>query len=317
MSRPIGNLADLSWARQAVFGTNLVPTHSAEIISENILMKRIPGFSEGLRGVTKRRHFLDKKIAEGPFVNELMYEGFDLLYENLFGDVADAVVEAGANSHTFTLVNAVLEPGLTLDVDKNEGTNALLYDSCTITKATFRADIGKILRGTWDVFGREQQKVAIPTKFFPPEQPILHTHMAVEIDDVAVDAISFEVTIDEARDNDRRKLGSEFIKAPCRSGGRVITGILEIEFEDYTEYDKYIAGTLSKLELICTGGIIGATSTPYLWHLTLPECLMTGDTPVIGGPGPVVQRLVFEALYDVGGAADAATLVTQNANTTT
>lgn len=308
--------SDISFARQSSFGSGLTPTHTTEIISESLRLERIPGISESTRGVTERRHFLDKEFVQGSFIAELMYEGYDLFYQNLFGSVADSQVEVGAHQHVFDLVDAVLEPGLTLSVDRDLSSNRA-YDSCTMAKATFRADIGKILRMTPEVIGRVETDVAVPSKVYPAENPILHSQMVAEINDASFDVRSFEVTIDDARDSDRRKLGSAFIKEPSRTGHRIITGVVEVELEAYTNYDLYVAGTPVKLELICTGGIIGATSTNFLWHLTLPECLMTGETPNVGGPGPIIQRYVFKAMYDIGGVVDAATLTTRNANQTT
>jgi hypothetical protein len=131
-------------------------------------------------------------------VLEAMYEGYDLLYENLFGAVADVQEEVGAHSHTFTLAN-VVKPGLTVVADRDEA-QAFQYDGVTLGQAVFRADVDKILRTSYSTMGHDETPITPPSKVYPPEQPVLHSEMACEIDDAPVDIRSFEVTMNENRD---------------------------------------------------------------------------------------------------------------------
>ncbi len=317
MSPALGMLSYIGWGRETTYGTSVSRTKFSELVAEAIKLEQQQAFSDSVRGPSRRRHYVGKRFVAGDFTVEPMYEGYELLYENLFGAVVTANIGTGAFSHTFSLADT-RKQGLSIEVERNSQTagQAFLYEGCGITKAVFTMTPDKLLKAVFSVVGEDESLVTKTAALYPPENPILHTAALVELDDVAFDCNSFEVTLDETLDSDRRKIGSSLIKFPSRAGMRTLSGSFEVDFDNTTtHYAKYRNNTEFKLKLVIVGGQIAASGQNYRWALTLPRCIAIGETPPIDTAGALRQRINFVCLFDVAGAADAAQLICYNALT--
>lgn len=102
-------------------------------------------------------------------------------------------------------------------------------------------------------------------------------------------------------DTTRTFLGSAgFIAEPIENGYRDITGELEIEFlNSEAWYAAFAADTVNTLQLTFTGPIIGTSgSNTELLTILVPNIYLDGESPKVGGPAVVVQKIPFTGLDD-------------------
>lgn len=241
MAQASGLLAYVGWGKEVTWGTTVARAKFAELVSEGLMLKAERGFAETTRGASKRRWFNSKRHVEGDIVLEPMYEGFEELYKFCFGAVTTTPLTAPAVQHEMTLINTSALGSLSVEVERDQ--QAFLYAGCKIGKLSFSGQAKKLLQMTASLLGKEETQVAATGPTYPAEQPIKFSDFVCKIDavggpGVAIDLIDFSVDIDNALDPDRVKLGDTFIKEPTRTGHRLITGVVTIDFEDTTQHRR-------------------------------------------------------------------------------
>ena len=127
-------------------------------------------------------------------------------------------------------------------------------------------------------------------------------HGAVTIGGSAVPVKSATLAGDNGLDVERRFLGTRNILAPLEANLRTYTGSVEVEFNDLTQYNRYLAGDTFALVLAFTVG-------SYSLTITTNARYEPGQTPQVGGPGIVGQSLGFKCLGSTDAAAITAVLV--------
>lgn len=316
----LGILSYIGWAPESTWGTPLTRTKYSELVSENLQLRTNPTFPQSFRNMSKRRVFEGKRFCEGDFSVELHYAGFEQLLKQLFDTVSPTTGPTSTTVYTHTFIPALtLLPGLSVEVERD--VQAFLYEGAKIHQAKFAIEADKILMATFSIYAEDETQVSASTPTYPAESPILFSHIVAKLDTVAFDCVAFEFTINKNLTSDRRKLGTKLIKEPCRNGLATVSGTATIEFEDMAMYNKYFNRTDVKLNLVCTGTVNIAGSspgTPESLDFEFPRCVVTGQTPNVGGAGPIQVQMQFEALYNVAGAAELckATLINGTASIT-
>ncbi len=305
--------------QESTWGTTVTRTKFMELVSESVKLEVARQFSESLRGPSKRRWFNGKRFVQGDLILELGYEGFEVLMKHLFGKVTSSNLTSPAVQHLMEFPDPdVIFTGLSIEIERD--LQAFLYAGCKITKAVFAAELDRILKCTLSIIGKEETQVAATTPTYPGEYPVLWSQLVAKIDavggpGVALDVRSFEVTIDNAFDSDRRALGNSLIKEPTRAGMRAVTGQLVADWEDMTQYNRYANGTEFMLQFAFTGAAIGASGVNQTFQIDLPRCIATGTTPNVSEPGPVRLTLPFEALCNASGSIESAKITMKSAVT--
>lgn len=123
---------------------------------------------------------------------------------------------------------------------------------------------------------------------------------------------SFSVAGGWSFETERRGLSQTLRKEPIPNAtpGLAITGDMAGEFEDLTVFNAFLAGTQQELVFTALGPTIPTEANPYQVVITCPAVELTGDTPVVGGPGVLEQPAPFRALDN--GSAPIVTLVTHS-----
>lgn len=103
-------------------------------------------------------------------------------------------------------------------------------------------------------------------------------------------------------DTTRNFLGSAgFIAEPIENDVREITGNLEIEWLNAEAwYSAFVADTVNSLQLTFTGPVIGTSGTnTELLTILIPDIYLDGESPKVGGPQVVTQKIPFQGLDDL------------------
>ena len=293
-----------------------------ELIEDTLAAIREKGFSGSFRSRTKRHVFRAKEGAAGAIGVELAYTGMGGLLYHLFGNIASTgPTDATAYEHVFTLVDA-LQVGLSVQINRDviaAAEKGFQYVGCRVNSATLSLEADGLLGLSLDLIAKDEStNVAMSAGTFPDDFIEFSQMVSFKINTVDEKAKikSFELTIGNALDGDRRSIGDRNILEALPGDHREITGTIEMWFEDQTEYDDFIAGTARAIEILLEGAIVaGSASTKRSLKIEIPRAIFTGETPAVDTAGSLSQTLAFEALYDKSGAQDAviATLINETA----
>lgn len=101
-------------------------------------------------------------------------------------------------------------------------------------------------------------------------------------------------------DTTRNFLGSKgFIAEPIENDMRDITGQFEIEWlNSEAMYTAFAADTPTALQLVFTGDPIGSGSDHSMLSFLISDIFLEGETPKVGGPQVVTQKVPFTGLDD-------------------
>lgn len=311
MSSSLGVNSHIGWGQETTWGTAVAPTKFAELISESMIenVPRIP--SAAVRNVSVRRSFAGVISAGGSATMEMWYEGFLRLLEYAMGAVATTNPGTLAYLHTYTLADAMLE-GLTVEIERDLA--AVRYEGCLINSLSLSMAPDQLLQATFEFLAQRGAAASPGTFVAPPNKPILHSELAVEIDSVAVNTFSAELTLVQNLLGDRKNVGVPDIIKPVRGDHRGITGVITTDLEGVTLLNKYLTADEFPITLKFTGPEIETSHNLQFW-ITLPHCHFTGHPANVGGPGPIEVAIPFMAMYDLTGAADAMKIEVKNSET--
>lgn len=294
-----------------------------EIIEDALAAIREKAFSASFRSRTKRHVIRAKEGAAGAVGVELAYTGMGGLLHHLFGAInSSGPTDTTAYTHVFTLADA-LQVGLTVQLNRDviaAAEKGFQYVGCRVNSATFSLEADGFLNVSLDLIAKDEStNVAMSAGTFPDDF-IRFSQMAsfkINAVDEKAKIKSFELTLGNALDGDRRSIGDRNILEAVPGDHREITGTIEMWFQDQDEYDDFIAGTERAIEVLLEGDdVAGSASTPRSLKIEIPRVVFTGETPSVDTAGSLSQTLAFEALYDKTGAADAVTMTLINETVT-
>jgi len=212
------------------------------------------------------------------------------------GSVSSA--QQGATSaykHTFKSADDIKSFTGRIGADTDER----VLGGCLINSLALRFAHGEETRGVAEIFAAEEAKGTIGSPIFSALNPFVFSQATVEFADTAKAIVAEgEVRINNRIPFDRGVLGSRYFPK-IRVGKRLVDGRLSLFFDDTTEYDRFLAGTEFKLELLTTGPAIGATGYNYTLNVIMTKCIYLRDTaPHIDRRELIVLDAPFQAFYD-------------------
>jgi len=212
------------------------------------------------------------------------------------GSVSSA--QQGATSaykHTFKSADDIKSFTGRIGADTDER----VLGGCLINSLALRFAHGEEIRGVAEVFAAEEAKGTIGSPIFSALDPFVFSQATVEFADTAKAIVAEgEVRINNRIPFDRGVLGSRHFPR-IRVGKRLVDGRLSLFFDDTTEYDRFLAGTEFKLELLTTGPAIGVTGYNYTLNVIVTKCIYLRDTaPHIDRRELIVLDAPFQAFYD-------------------
>jgi len=178
-------------------------------------------------------------------------------------------------------------------------TDERVLGGCLLNSLALRFAHGEELRGVAEVFAAEEAKGTIGSPTFSALDPFVFSQATVEFTDTAKAIVAEgEVRINNRIPFDRGVLGSRYFPK-IMVGKRLVDGRLSLFFDDATEYDRFLAGTEFKLELLTTGPQIGTTGYYYSLNIIMTKCVYLRDTaPHVDRRELIVLDAPFQAFYD-------------------
>ena len=296
-----GHDAYLGFATQSTLGTLAARTKFLDIISESLAAQLTRTHSD-LLGSASRRQYVETGAQSGGVVElEGNYEGLEtLLYHAIGAKTSAQQGTTTAYKHTLSLAKALPSPGLSIEVERD--IRAFFYEGCKINQITFTQEPNAYLRVALDLLGRNETDGAATTPTFPKDLPIHQPQFAFTIDGTAIAVNRFDLTINNNLEQ-RPKLGDAAPKEIIRNGAREVSGSFEADFEDTAQYAKFIENASIGLVAAWTGAAIASTYK-YEMKLSMPKCYYEGQTPQVGGRGPITVPFTFMAMEQTRAAQD-------------
>lgn len=277
------------------------------------------GFRAGLQTVhTDRRRVINMGGAGGLEV-DVLSSGMGLLLEAAFGTANVVGTSDGVGgtvapyTHSFETASEGPATSLTVQVQRPSaegGVTPFTHHGAVCTSLSLGHEVGGLFSATFE-FDFEDVDTAtaagVPT--YPDGAlPFSWDQATVLVNGVAVDARSFEFTMDNALKTDRRYLrGSALKKRPVRGGLPEMTGTLTTDFEGTALYDLWTAGDIFTVQAQWTLDA-GHTVT-----LDLAACQFDGESPEASMDDLTVHTAPFKVLWNGTDPAAALTVVTDDA----
>jgi len=295
------------------------------MLEDGIKAKREKKFSTQFRQLTERRYIRGLEGADGGFALEGNYESRAMALLLLYGlgSVTSEQLTAGVYRHIFRLTNE-RPAGLTLENHKGAwdpelnggagGLSSFLYNGGAVTDLVLAMEIDDYLMVKPTMSFKDESLVAassVADEDFPADQPVAYEQAEFSIDGFVIENRKFEMNLKSGLDSGRRALGSRNILRQIIGGVREITGSAELYLESLTQYHKFARSEEIEVLLEFTGSQIAEGYNRSL-SIRSPRCVLTGETPSIGGPGWLPQPLTWKALYDVDEPEDALEIILVN-----
>jgi len=305
----------IGFAEEVAFGTQIAPTDFIEFNSESLKKEINRIMSGGIRNSASAYRWKSGAVSAGGDMEvEMFYMGLELLFKNAFGAVTTTQPGTLAYLHTFELANTLAN---SLSIDVNRGTSPFRYSGCKVNTLSLSAELDAIVMGTFGILAQDEyiegaispSSPASPT--YEDSEQAVFTQGVFEIDDAESEILSFNVTLNNMLKDDKRKIGQATRIAIPRNDLREVTGTMHVEFDDFTQYSKFIAGTEGKLSLLFSGSEIEASYNNEI-YLELPRVIYNGETPNVGGREILEHDIPFTAFYDGDNTKDEIICYMQN-----
>lgn len=295
--------------KETTYGTPVTLTRAYEGKADSFkrAQERImsTGFYAGAHAKRSDRVVTVNMGGEGSLEFDILTKGFGLLLQGMLGTVTGPTQQAATIAYKTTADSADTDPGdfYTIQVQRTDmgGTQRnFTHHGCTITGWNISQEVGGLLVASLNFdFEDVDTATAAGTPTYPSSTiPFDWTQATVSLNSVNSSVRSFSLDADLALKTDRRFLrGSALKKQPVRAGIPVFTGEVEMEFEDLTQYNDFVAGTVVPIVATWTGATIASTYK-YEVKITMAACQYTGESPEANLADVPVQKLPFEVLWN-------------------
>lgn len=289
----------VAFAEETTYGTN--PGSGwfyARLISEGLGVEESEKPYPGL-ALTERDIYKGHRVVGGALEPEFMFGGLGKLLKFCLGGYsfqADTP-ETGANTHTFTLAQDL--PSFTAAVSKGDvpSGKVFLYEGGIVDSWELKQAEEDWLHLAMNLFARDEtpNSAAPGTPSYPSDLPPLFSMRGtVTVAGQSLDVSEWSVA--GANGLERRFLQARYTQKPVRGRRAEITGSVRGEFQDLTHYNLFLNGTGGSFSLSVESDQIVAGTTKYKLTVSGSSCKLTGETPKVGGEGPIELALQFRLL---------------------
>lgn len=264
--------------------------------------------------------------TEGPFEVVVSVKGMGVLLQQVFGSSVSAQVGATAEyTQTHVLDEAAAGKGMhaTIQVGRSDNTGTVrpfTYDGSKIVQATLSCDEEGYLTLAVTTTGRKETHTgsgafALQSATYVTDNPAFSWDQATfTLNSVARITKRWSLDMNKTTDANRGGIGSPLTREPLLSGEWALTGEIDCEFENITDYEAFANATDVPLNIEFDSGIeIASTGNNYKFIVDIPAIQYTGDTPVMGGEGLIRQPLPYMV---VDNATDVPITVVQHTSDT-
>jgi hypothetical protein len=309
-----GMSGQVGYKTESVVGTGVTVDRFLPFVSESLTdqLERLES-----EGIVAGRRILDteqwnggNRTIGGDVGHELYQQGTALLWSHILG--ANTTTGSGPYTHT-ARIGDLTGKSFTTQIGK-PGTGGTVhpftFTGCKVASWELAVAQGAIatLGLTLIAMGATTGTALAAATFGAGAlQPFKFNHGAISLGGSAVKVKQATVSGDNHLADDRRFIGQTTIDEPLEVDYREITGSLEVEFQNLTQYNHYVAGDELELILAFTSGANSCTLTANI--------RLDGETPQVGDKGIVPQNLPFKVIGN-GSDASAISVVTVNGNST-
>jgi len=265
--------------------------------------------------------FAGQRSVSGSVELELTFDGMLMLLEHAFGHTP---TPSGAGPYVWAFeppsTPDVVGKGLSIEILRSgSSVSSFLYAGCKITSLSIAASQNGIILATMEFLGKEVTKVAKSTPtaadirgeltkaVFPNGQ----VTQAIQIN--GADRICRSFTFSYNNNYETRfGIESKTTLEPYRSSKVMGELSMELEFEDYAEFDDFLA---EQTRAITIG--IAQSATAALTIEGAQTRLVSGAVPFVNSMGIVTYNPTFELYADIGTTREFTFTVTNNDATIT
>jgi len=277
---------------ESTYGTVVTTTDGFEGKADTFKRSQEPidsvGFRLGMETLRSDRRTMINMGAEGSLEIDVLTTGFGFLMQSMFG-TCSAPVQTGATTQYVVTATTVgggvaASPSYTVQVQRVDtgGTvRTFTHHGGVVTGWELSQDVGGLLTSKLDMdFEEVVNNIAADTPAYAAGNvPFDWVMASCTVGGAATNVSKVSLNADLALKTDRRFLKTSGLKLqPIRSGLPSYEGTLDVEFTDLTEYDLFVAGTVTPIVLTWTGSEMEA-GYDYEIVITLPACQFSGDTP--------------------------------------
>jgi len=244
----VGFAEETVWAS----GTPAI-NHFIPFTSESIVLEKNTVTTDAIRGESRRSVVRDGASKTGGDLNAEIQptQEFCVLMKHALGR-AETAGPSGSPSATYVhdiYPSGTLPEGLKFEVSRDAG--VFRYTGIKVNTMTLNCAVGEPLTSTFSLIGKEETTSANKTTAdsISTLNPITFDEGTLYVDGTAQEVSGFSLTVANNLAEDKGELGSKFRAAIPRSGFRDVTGSLNMEFDNFTMYNKYVNGTESALAL--------------------------------------------------------------------
>ncbi len=301
--------AQLGIVDEVMYGTAVTVDRFLEFVSES--MQGGPAHRDiQLAGLGRSRHLRDDRIrtypasVDGSVSFELLDTNFALFLKHLFGKIT--TVGTGPDyRHTAEPDDATggFGESFTMQIGKPDIAGVVqpfTYAGCKVSSFDMSAAIGDPLVIDANINAQSVvTSVALASKSYPTDaRPYIFVDGTLSVGASNVPLRGFKITVDHGLNVERMLLGSGLHSEPIAHSPFVLSGELDTEFQDLTDFTAWAAGTQAQMILTFDSlRTLGAVT--YTVVVTIPLTKYTGSLPVVGGPGIVQQPLPFVGLKNL------------------
>lgn len=285
----------------AAWGAVGTPSIAFPLISESMSRKRMKTprgvLHEGASG-NVRDMFIEREEAGGTVEVLVTYEGWALLMRHIIWGTWST---SGAGPYTHDLLLGATPPTLGLTMELVKGSEAMggswyseIYYGCRITKATFKVEVGGLLRASLEVIAKTASAPGTITSVaYTGSRDLIIEHYragTLAWNSLTWTLRSWELTISRSFER-RYQLGSILTEDPAQSGHTEITLSVTREYRDNAAESGLHADTQSDAVFAFTTGTRSLTFTAHNAEIT------EAGRP-ISAVGVTLETVNFRALSD-------------------
>lgn len=293
--------AQIGMAAETTYGTYVAPTRFYEFVNESLKFNIQRIESAGIRAGRRTQHRWKPGVRSvtGDINMELVPQDLGLILQHILGDP----VTTGADpyTHTFTGLGAIDAKSMTIQVGRpDEGgvVRAFSYLGCKFTELSISCKTGEFATAKLGVYGREEvTSQALATATYDAElEPFVFVEGSLSIAGSVVEVMSVDYTINANLAIDRHRVGAGTgrPKKALVNGLAAISGTFQADFENLTNYNRYVNGTEASLVLNFDAG------TDKKLTIT-SNVRFDGETPTVGG----MELLSLQQPFAATGSTDA------------
>ena len=292
------------------YGTKSVSTwHIMDYVRESIKMEKANKRRKSLRTGTiagcETSFYKGKKVCGGDVEVEFNFQGMLQFLKHACGGYnfgVDTPV-AGANTHTFTIAEALPSYGLSMEIGRANlpASKVYLYTGGKVNNLTFDFKTDEIMALIAGMSFKDEATDATPsiTTGYATDYPVLWRYSGdlLLCGEAAVPFDGGSIKIDNALSLDRY-LMSETLRPPIRADYKQITGEIIGEYDSLNLYTKYLAQTPGAFVLKFTSDSLITGTTYRSIEFSIPSIILDGGTPNVDGPGIVPYTIPFRSKYN-------------------